>query len=138
MADRSRIVSNVLGVVGAAAGGVFGHVLFHWITRQGFYALIVPGGMLGLGCNLLARHPSRPRGIACGVAALLLGVYTEWTWRKFNADGSFSFFLTHVYLLQPITLVMIVAGGLIAYWLGKDAGYGRPAGSGPAALRNGG
>jgi hypothetical protein len=126
MADQTRIISNVLGLIGAAAGGVFGYVVFHWIARQGFYALIVPGGMLGLGCNLLARHPSWPRGVACSLAALVLGFYTEWSFMPFNADGTFSYFLTHAYQLKPITLVMIAAGGLLAYWLGKDAGYGRP------------
>ena len=127
MADRSRIISNVLGLAGAAAGGVFGYVVFDWIRRQDFYALILPGGMLGLGCNLLARHPSRWRGIVCALAALVLGLYTEWSFWPFVADGTFSYFLTHVSQLKPITLVMIVVGGALAYWLGRDAGYGRPA-----------
>src|SRR5947199_207594 len=83
MADRTRIISNVLGLIGAAAGGVFGHLLFWWIVRQGFYALILPGGMLGLGCGLLARHPSRARGVVCGVAGLALGLFTDWTFEKF-------------------------------------------------------
>ncbi len=83
MPDRASIVSNTLGLIGAAAGGVFGYVLFMWISRQGFYALIVPGGMLGLGCGLLARHPSMARGIVCGVAGLGLGLYTEWKFRPF-------------------------------------------------------
>src|SRR5947209_5671658 len=44
MLDRARVISNILGLIGATAGGVFGHVLFWWIARQGFYALILPGG----------------------------------------------------------------------------------------------
>ncbi|MCA1685150.1 MAG: hypothetical protein LC745_04035 [Planctomycetia bacterium] len=126
MPDRARIISNVLGLIGAAAGGVFGHVLFQWIARQGFYALIVPGGMLGLGCGLLARHPSWPRGVVCGLSAVVLGFYSEWSNWPFNADDRFSYFLAHVSDLKPVTLLMVTVGALIAFWLGKDAGYGRP------------
>lgn len=128
MPDRSRIVSNVLGLIGAAAGGVFGYVLFHWVARQGYYALVVPGGMLGLGCGLLARHSSYTRGGVCGVAALGLGLYTDWTFEKFPADPSFPYFLTHSYKLGPVTLVMLGLGAVVAYSLGKNAGYGRPPG----------
>ena len=135
MPDRARIISNVLGLTGAAAGGVFGHVLFQWIVRQGFYALIVPGGMLGLGCGLLARHPSKVRGIVCGLAALGLGIYSEWTCFPFVANGSFSYFLAHISELKPLTFVMISVGGLVAYWLGKDAGYGRPVAAGKPEVR---
>ena len=123
MADRTRIVSTVLGMVGAAVGGLVGYLLFFWITRQGFYGLMIPGALLGLGCGLLARHPSIPRGVACGAAAVVLGLYTEWKFRPFVADDSFAYLLTHPQQLQPVTLLMIGVGGLIAYWLGKDAGY---------------
>jgi hypothetical protein len=126
MLDRARIVSNLLGVIGAIAGGVFGYVIFWWIVRQGFYALILPGAMLGLGCGLLARHASMARGVLCALAGLGLGLYTDWTFEQFPADPSFSYYLTHLQLLRPITLLMVGLGGVIAYWLGKDGGFGRP------------
>ncbi len=126
MLDRGRIVSNSLGLIGGAAGGVFGYVLFQWLLRQGLYGLILPGGMLGLGCGLLARHESRARGIVCGLAAVLIGLFTEFSFFKFNADPSFGYFLTHLGSLKPVTLLMIAVGGLVAYSLGKSAGFGRP------------
>src|SRR4051812_3266504 len=106
MPDRSRIISNLLGLIGAAAGGVFGHVLFNWTVRHGFYALIVPGAMLGLGCNLLARHRSDARGAVCALAALGLGLYTDWTFELFPLDGRFPYVLNYLRQLNPVTLVM--------------------------------
>ena len=82
--------------------------------------------MLGLGCGLLARHPSPARGVVCALAALGLGLYTEWRHFPFMVDGSLGHFLTHLSQLKPVTLLMIGAGGALAYWFGKDAGYGRP------------
>ena len=40
--------------------------------------LMIPGAFLGLGCSLLARHPSIVRGVFCGIAALGLSLFTEW------------------------------------------------------------
>jgi hypothetical protein len=120
-----RIVSNLLGLVGAVLGGALGYAAFFWIEKQGFYALILPGALLGLGCGLLARHRSWPRGVACGLAAVALGLYTEWQFRPFNADGSFRYLVTHFHSLQPITLIMIGVGGLLAFWMGSDHDFGR-------------
>src|SRR6186997_1553607 len=120
---RSPIVSNVLGLTGAAIGGVVGLYIFGWIFRQGFYGLMIPGALLGLGCGLLARHPSLARGVACGLAALALGLYTEWKFAPFKADESFGYLIAHTPELKPITLVMIAVGALIAFWLGKDSGF---------------
>ena len=47
------LISNVLGLVGAIAGGVLGFYTFRWLLGQGFYGLIIPGAFLGLGCSLL-------------------------------------------------------------------------------------
>jgi len=85
--------------------------------------LILPGGLLGMGCGLLARHTSHPRGVACGVAAVLLGAFTEWKFQPFIDDGSFRYLLSHPTQLRSLTLVMIGVGGLIAFWTGKDGGF---------------
>jgi hypothetical protein len=119
----NRVVSTILGLVGGVVGGVVGYFAFFWITRQGFYGLMIPGALLGLGCGLLARHPSWGRGVACGLAALALGLYTEWKFAPFIADKSFGYLLAHIPQLKPITLVMIGVGALIAFWMGKDSGF---------------
>jgi hypothetical protein len=117
------LISNAMGLVGASIGGVLGFYTFGWLFGQGFYGLMVPGALLGLGCSLLAQHQSTTRGILCGLAALGLGLYTEWRFRPFNADESLKYFLTHLTALSSVTLLMIVVGAVIAYWVGGDAGF---------------
>jgi hypothetical protein len=121
-----RVMSTTLGVIGGIVGGVFGFVLFFWISKQGYYALVVPGACVGLGCSLLARHRSVPRGVACAIAALLLGLYTEWRYETFPVDDRFGYLVTHFYLLPLLTLIMIGLGTALAYYLGKDAGFLAP------------
>jgi hypothetical protein len=122
----NRWISTLLGVIGGIVGGISGYVLFYWIAKQGLYALVLPGAAVGMGCGLLARHPSIPRGIACALAALALGLYTEWTFEPFVADGRFRYLVLHFYLLRPITQIMIVLGAALSYYLGKDAGFLAP------------
>src|SRR4051812_23994911 len=107
---RNPIVSNLLGLGGATVGGILGFSIFGWIVNQGFYGLMIPGALLGLGCSMLAQHRSLARGVVCGLAALALGLYTEWRFRPFVDDRSFTYLVTHFYLLTPITLLMLVLG----------------------------
>lgn len=123
MAVSGRITSNVLGLIGAVAGGVLGYYTFMWIVGQGFYGLMIPGALLGLGCGLLSQHTSHLRGVACAAAACILGLYTEWKFAPFKADASFAYLVGHAVELKPLTQIMIVAGAFFAYWLGKDGGY---------------
>jgi hypothetical protein len=122
----NRLISTVLGVIGGIAGGIFGFVLFFWIASQRLYALVLPGAAIGLGCGLLARHRSVFRGFACAIAALGLGLYTEWRFEPFVIDSRFRYLLIHFYELKPITLIMIGLGAALAYYLGKDAGFLAP------------
>jgi hypothetical protein len=43
---------HILVLLGAFAGGLVGYFGFLWIARQGFYALVLPGGLLGVGASL--------------------------------------------------------------------------------------
>ena len=38
--------------IGALAGGTLGYFAFFWIAAQGLYALVLPGGLLGLGAGI--------------------------------------------------------------------------------------
>jgi hypothetical protein len=120
---RRRLISNLLGLVGATIGGVLGFYTFQWLVGHDFYGLAIPGAFLGLGCGLLAQHTSIPRGIFCGVAALILSLYTEWTYMTFVADASFSYMITHIMEKSPVTLLMIAVGTIFAFWVGKDGGF---------------
>jgi MFS family permease len=128
---RQILISNLLGLVGAAIGGVVGFYTFGWLEDHGFYGLVIPGAFLGLGCGLLAQHRSRARGVFCGVAALGLSLFTEWYHHYFLEDTSFSFMVTHLKEKSPVTLLMIGLATIIAYWVAQDAGFrllpwGRP------------
>ena len=106
---------SVLVLIGAVAGGLVGYLGFLWIARQGFYALVLPGGLLGLGASLFANR-STALCIVCGLLALALGVLAEWQFAPFIRDGSLGYFVTHIHQLKPITLIMIAAGAFIGFW----------------------
>jgi hypothetical protein len=133
MSVMRQIASYVLGLIGAVIGGALGYYIFMWIVDQGFYGLMIPGALLGLGCSLLSQHRSHVRGVICAAAACLLGLYSEWKFAPFRADASLGYFMSHVAELKPITQGMIVLGAFFAYWLGRDAGFALL----PGAIRQG-
>jgi hypothetical protein len=124
MKADAKPLNWLLGLAGAAVGGILGYVAFFWIIRQGFYALALPGLFLGLGCGLASGIRSQRLGLVCGVLGLMLGLFTEWRFEPFIANDSLSYFLTHVTDLRPITLISIVASGLLAYWCGMGSVLG--------------
>lgn len=105
------------GLTGAVLGGTLGYFGFFWIASQGFYALMLPAGLLGLGASLGARGRSQPLAILCGVMGLGLTLYTEWRYAPFRVDESFLYFITHVHRLKPITLLMTAVGTFLSYRL---------------------
>ena len=106
---------SILVLIGAVAGGLVGYVGFLWIAHQGLYALVLPGGLLGVGASLF-QNRSTAICIACGLLALALGFLAEWQFAPFITDRSLSYFLSHVHQLRPITLIMIAAGAFIGFW----------------------
>ncbi len=107
----------LLGIVGAVVGGCLGFFAFFWIVNQGFYALIIPAALLGLGAGIAAQQRIVPLAIICGVAGLILGIATEWRYAPFKADDGFLFFVAHLHDLKPITLVMLALGAVFSYRL---------------------
>ena len=41
-----QITSNILGLIGAAVGGVLGYYTFQWIFDHGFYGMMIPARLL--------------------------------------------------------------------------------------------
>src|SRR5688572_9475925 len=91
-----------------AAGGVLGYFAFFFLIRHRFYALILPGSLIGFGSGLVAKNGSAVRAAICAVAALLLGFFCEWKARPFNADESLGYFVTHLHRLGPVTWALIL------------------------------
>ena len=133
MAENVNTTNWLLGIVGGIVGGAIGYFAFSLIASQGFYAIVLPGALLGLGCGRLSGIQSNALGVVCGLVALLLGFFTEWRFAPFIVDGSFAYFITHVHNLKSITLIMIAAGGFCGFWFGK----GRAPGVGPRRSESG-
>ena len=57
-------VNFLLGLLGGAVGGFLGYLGFVWLLKQGFYAVALPGVLLGLFAGLLAPGRS-PSSAAC-------------------------------------------------------------------------
>jgi hypothetical protein len=107
---------NLLALGGAVAGGVLGYFAFRWILTYGFYALVLPGGLVGIGAGI-ARNRSVWVAVVCGILALALGVFSEYRAFPFIADDSLGYFLAHLHQLSPVTLLMIGLGAFIGFWI---------------------
>ena len=105
----------VLTLLGGTIGGVVGYIGFRWMAQHGFYALILPGGVVGIGAGLF-QNKSISVCVACGVLALAMGIFAEWQFAPFVRDGSLRYFLSHMHQLTPVTLVMIALGAFLGFW----------------------
>lgn len=117
MSQSTRWPMLPFGLIGAVLGGTLGYFAFFWAVDQGFYGLMLPPGLLGLGASLGARGRSQPLAIFCGVLGLWLALYTEWRYAPFRADESFSYFIKHVHKLKPLTLLFVAVGTFLSYRL---------------------
>lgn len=126
MTTKNKAVKWLLGLAGAAAGGVVGYYIFVWLVQQRLYGLALPGAALGAGGTLLFRDRSPVFGVVCAALAIPLSLFAEWKKFPFIDDDSFGYFLTHLQDLKPITLIMIVVGALCAFWIGQGISKLRP------------
>src|ERR1041385_3143383 len=104
MNDKTRNLA--MGLLGAVVGAVLGYFGFTWAAHQGLYALMLPGGLIGLGGGLLVKDRSVLRATLCGALAVCVGLFSEWHEFPFIADHSFGYFLTHLQELRGMTLLM--------------------------------
>jgi hypothetical protein len=110
------LVSNVGAICCACVGGLLGYVGFFLLLHRGFYALILPGGLLGLAGGIV-RSRSPIVAVLCGLLAIAAGLLAEHQIAPFVADSSLSYFFVHAQDLQPVTLLLIGTGGLIGFWV---------------------
>ncbi len=119
------VVGTVLGLAGGVGGGVLGYFLFMVIVSQGFYALVLPGALVGIGCGALSGRKSTGLGIVCAILGLAAGIFAEWRFAPFAEDDSLSFFLTHFHKNSGITLVLIAVGVVCAFYFGRGRERGQ-------------
>lgn len=119
MADKSKSVDWLFGLGGAACGVVAGYFGFFLLARLGFYGLVLPGALLGIGCGALSGGKSNSLGAVCGLLGIVAGIFTEWRFAPFIKDPGFAYFVTHLHDLGSITLISIVGGGLFGGWFGR-------------------
>ena len=111
-----NLKNDSLVLLGALIGGLPGYVVFKWLLGQGFYGLMLPGGLLGMGAGFFKTN-TKAVAVVCGFMALLLGLVAEWSSFPFKVDDSLGYFLAHVHELQPATMIMIAIGAAIGFWI---------------------
>ena len=111
-----RMKNTILLFVGAVLGGVIGYYGFAWFLKYGYYAMVLPGGLIGIGAGI-GKSKSIWPAILCGLAAIALGLFTEWHFSPFKVDDSLGYFLGHIFDLQLPTLLMIAAGAVVGFWV---------------------
>jgi len=111
-----NLKNDCLVLAGALVGGLVGYVVFKWLLGQGYYGLMLPGGLLGMGAGVFKTR-TKAIAVVCGILALALGLLVEWNSFPFNADESLGYFVTHFYDLKPATLIMIALGAAIGFWI---------------------
>ena len=109
----------VKAIAGTIAGAVLGYLGFLLMVKTGFYAMVIPGAMIGLGCGAQSGARSLALGIMAAVVTICLSVFIEWKFFPFIADDSFSYFLAHLNELKVQTKLLIVAGTFAGFWFGR-------------------
>ena len=107
-------MKTILALVGAAIGGTLGFFATAWVLQNGYYTVLLPAAFAGLG-TLLGRVKGISIPLALAAAAFCFTYFTQW--RYFKPHYSFSEFIQEIQLLRPLTHVMAVVGGLIAFWV---------------------
>jgi hypothetical protein len=107
---------TLLPLIGAVVGGIVGYVACDFLWRQGFMALAVPGGFLGLGAGV-AKNNTLAVPIVCGVAAVALGIYVASQISPFFDDDSLGFFIRNLHKSSSGTQIMIAVGGFLGFYI---------------------
>jgi hypothetical protein len=104
---------------GAIAGAVAGYLAFLLLMHSGFYSLVLPGALLGLGAGALSGHKSNALAVVCGLAGAAVGILADWHSAPFIKDPSLNFYLAHLSDLSRASQFSIVAGAVFAFWFGR-------------------
>lgn len=125
-------ISWILGLLGAALGGLAGYFLFQYAWSYGYYAPVLSGGMVGVGAGLLGRHQSILRGLLCAIAGIVLGYYCDYRITLLPHFDTFLAYLAAFAKHSTSTNILTILGGLVAYWFGQSNWTEPRRGSAPA------
>ena len=122
VADAKVLVTFVPGLVGACVGGVIGYYVALWISRQGFFAPVIPGAFAGLACGFCSFDHSKIRGILCALIAFAAGIISYWKTFSppFETDGTLLDLVAQCHHLQPLTQILLVLGTFLGFWWGRE------------------
>ena len=105
-------------IAGAVLGGYSGIQRVFLGTQQGYYGMVLPGRcLLGIGAGF---GRSKSIWVPVGwpvLAAVALGLFTEWKHAPFAKDDSLGYFVRHIHDLNTVTLVMVALGGALGFWM---------------------
>ena len=109
----------IRGLLGAIIGGGAGWFAYFWLLNQGYDGLMIPGALVGVGFSILSTRSAWSFGLACAVMGLGLMLVCEWQSLVNFRNGPFLDFLANLHKLNTPNKIMLGAGTLIAFWIGK-------------------
>jgi hypothetical protein len=92
------------------------------MARQGFYALVLPGALVGIGAGMVLKERSVPLMVICGLMGLGFGIFSEWRFGPFMVDKSFGYFIRHLPDLLPLTKLMLAMCGVCGAYFARGRG----------------
>ena len=108
-----------LGIVGALIGGAVGSYAYFTLLDYGLDALMLPGVLVGVGFSRGARRPMWSAGVFCAVIGLMAMLFCEWQSLLNFQGGPFLDFIASLDEINTGNKIMLAAGTLIAFWMGK-------------------
>lgn len=118
------IKNLALGIVGGIAGGFAGGLICKFLADQGFYGVILPGALVGLGFALAARKGHFGFGAVSGVLGLLAGLLTQW--KVYSDEPSFFKLVGELKDYSIVTWIMLGLGAVLAFTIGKGNTFNVP------------
>ena len=107
------------GTIGALLGAAIGGFVFFVLHDRGWYGLMIPGALTGLGFGLCSKRSFFSAGLFCAMIGLVVMLWCEWQILPKFKDKEFAEFLRVVPRLDSGTKIMLAAGTIFAFWFGK-------------------
>ena len=118
---RQWLIPVARGVAGAIVGGLIGYFAFGFLWNKGWYAFMLPAGLVGIGFGLASQKKSIVLGIVVALIALVFGLWTEATHGPFTSDESFGYFLKTIATdsVHQYKLLLHGLSGFLAFWFAR-------------------